>query len=63
VHGRHRAELERALEAVHQRLVVAHDGVLVGHEVLEAVDAFLAHQRAHVGADASLHHVTATWKP
>jgi hypothetical protein len=52
MHGRHRAELERALEAVHQRLVVAHDGVLVGHEVLEAVDAFVLHQRSHVGVHA-----------
>ena len=52
VHRRHGAELEGALEAVHQRLVVAHDGVLVGHEVLEAVDAFLAYERAHVGMHA-----------
>mmetsp|Transcript_36606 Transcript_36606/g.84934 ORF Transcript_36606/g.84934 Transcript_36606/m.84934 type:complete len:230 (+) Transcript_36606:1242-1931(+) len=52
MHGRHGAEFERTLEAVHQRLVVAHDGVLVGHEVLEAVHAFLAHQRPHVVADA-----------
>jgi len=50
VHGGHGAEFERALEAVHQGFVVAHDGVFVGHEVLEAVHALLLHQRAHVGA-------------
>ena len=48
VHGRHGAKLQRALEAVDQGLVVAHDGILVGHEVFEAVDAFLLHQGSHV---------------
>jgi hypothetical protein len=48
VHGGHGAQLQRALEAVHQRFVVAHDGVLVGHEVLEAVHALVADQCAHV---------------
>jgi hypothetical protein len=52
VHGGHGAQLQRAAEAVHQGLVVAHDGVLVGHEVLEAVHALLAHQGAHVGVHA-----------
>ncbi len=52
MHGRHRAEFECALEAVDQRFVVAHDRVLVGHEVLEAVDALLLHQRAHVAPHA-----------
>jgi hypothetical protein len=46
------AERQRRGEAVHQRFVVAHDGVLVRHEMLEAVDAVLAHQRAHVLAHA-----------
>ena len=48
VHGRHGAEFQRALEALDQRFVAAHHGALVGHEMLEAVDAFLLHQRAHV---------------
>ena len=48
VHGDDGAERQRRGEAVHQRLVVAHDGVLVRHEMLEAVDAVLAHQRPHV---------------
>ena len=50
MHRGHGPEFECALEAVHQRFVVAHDGILVGHEVLEAVHAFFLHQRAHVGA-------------
>jgi hypothetical protein len=48
VHRGHRAQLEGAAEAVHQRLVVAHDGVLVGHEVLETVHALFADEGAHV---------------
>src|SRR6218665_2628360 len=49
MHRGHGAQFQRALEAVYQRFVVAHDGVLVGHEVLEAVHAFFLHQLAHVG--------------
>jgi hypothetical protein len=48
MHGAQRAELARAHEAVHQHLVIAHDGVLVRHEVLERVDAALGRQHAHV---------------
>ncbi|MDT4850132.1 hypothetical protein FQZ97_842730 [compost metagenome] len=48
MHRRHGAEFQRTLEALHQDLVVGHDRVLVGHEVLEAVHAVLVHQRAHV---------------
>ena len=48
VHRGQRPQLQRACEAVHQHLVVGHDRVLVGHEVLEAVHAVLVHQRAHV---------------
>jgi hypothetical protein len=52
VHGADRAECLCRREAVHERFVVAHDGVLVRHEVLEAVDAVLSHQRDHVLANA-----------
>ena len=52
VDGAQRTEFTRAREAVHQHLVVAHDRALVGHEVLEAVDAVLGAQRAHVGVHA-----------
>ena len=49
VHRHNRAELTSPREAVDQCLVVAHDRVLVGHEVLEAVDAMLLNKRFHVG--------------
>ena len=51
VHGGHCAQFEAALEARHQGVVSGHDGVLVGHEVLEAVDPELRHQLAHLAAD------------
>ena len=51
VDGTQSAQLARAAEAVHQRLVIGHDGILVGHEVLEAVHAVFLHQRAHVAMD------------
>ena len=51
MHGRRARPVRRQRrKLVHQLLVVDHDGVLVGHEVLEAVDAVLAHERAHVVA-------------
>jgi hypothetical protein len=62
VHGAQGAQLAGAGEAVHQHLVVRHDGVLVGHEVLEAVDAVLLAAASHVGVDLSSHQVMATWK-
>ena len=46
------AELSGSAEAVHQDLVVGHDGAFVGHEMLETVDALLVHQRAHVAVHA-----------
>ena len=46
--GAKRAQLARPEEAFHQDLVIRHDGVLVGHEMLEAVDAVLADERSHV---------------
>jgi hypothetical protein len=49
VHRGHGTELQGAAETVDQRFVVAHDGVLVGHEVLEAVDTLVLDQCAHVG--------------
>ncbi len=51
MHGRDRAQLLAAREALHQVLVGHHDGVLVRHEMLEAVDAAVLHQRAHVAID------------
>ncbi len=45
------AELARPGEAVHQHLVIRHDGVLIGHEMLEAVDAALAGQHPHLVMD------------
>lgn len=47
VHGRHGAEFQAALEARHQGVVGGHDRVLVGHEMLEAVDPVMAHQLGH----------------
>ena len=52
MHGRYRAEFQRTRKAVHEYFVVGHDGALVRHEVLEAVDAVIANQRAHVLVDA-----------
>ncbi len=52
VHRDDRSQCQRRGEAVHQRFVIAHDGVLVRHEMLEAVDAVLAHQAHHVLAHA-----------
>ena len=51
VHRRHRAQLQAALEAGHQGIVGGPDGVLVGHEVLEAVHPVLCHQLAHFPGD------------
>ncbi|MCI0467737.1 MAG: hypothetical protein L0Y57_12140, partial [Beijerinckiaceae bacterium] len=48
---RDRTQLLAAREALHQVLVGHHDGVLVCHEMLEAVDAPILHQRAHVAID------------
>ncbi|MNJ43009.1 hypothetical protein D3C77_379940 [compost metagenome] len=48
MHGGHRAQFQAALEAGDQGVVGGHDRVLVGHEVLEAVDTVLAHQFAHL---------------
>jgi hypothetical protein len=50
MHGGHRAQLQAALEAGHQGVVGGHDRVLVGHEVLEAVDP-AGHQLAHLLGD------------
>jgi len=47
-----RAEFARAAKAVINGFIRRHDGVLVRHEMLETVDAFLLNQRFHVGADA-----------
>ena len=52
VHGRQCTEFERAAKAVHEYLVVAHDGVLVRHEVLEALHAVFVRERAHVAMHA-----------
>ncbi len=51
VYGRDCAKFDAAAEALHQRFIIGHDGVLVRHEVLEAVHPMLAHQRAHVAVD------------
>ncbi|OIQ69477.1 hypothetical protein GALL_489230 [mine drainage metagenome] len=51
VHRRHGTEFKGPLEAVDQGFIVAHDGIFVGHEVLEAVDAFGLYQGAHVAPD------------
>ena len=47
MHGGHRAQFQAAFEAGDQGVVRRHDCVLVGHEVLEAVDAVLTHQLGH----------------
>ncbi len=52
MHGAQRAQLARPREAVHQHRIVGHDRALVGHEMLEAVDAVVARQRAHVAMHA-----------
>ena len=52
VHGRNGTEFQRPRETVHQDLVTGHDRAFVGHEMLEAVDAMLTHERAHVFIDA-----------
>ena len=51
MNGGHGAELAAAQEAIYQDLVVAHDGALVGHKMLEAVDPIVTTQGAHVVAD------------
>ena len=51
MHGRHRAQLQAAFETRHQGVVGGHDRVLVGHEMLEAVDAMLADQFGHFFAN------------
>ena len=52
MHGGNRAQFQTAREARDEGVVRRHDGVLVGHEVLEAVDAVIGDQRRHVLADA-----------
>ena len=47
MHGGYRAQLQAAFEAGHQGIVGRHDRVLVGHEMLEAVDAVMADQLGH----------------
>ncbi|MNZ57564.1 hypothetical protein D3C78_755460 [compost metagenome] len=51
VNGRHRAQFQAAFETRHQGVIGGHDRVLVGHEMLEAVDAVLADQFGHFLAD------------
>ncbi len=46
------AQLARAREAVHQNVVVGHDGAFIRHEMLEAVDAVLLGERCHVAMHA-----------
>ena len=46
--GAEGAQFLRAGEAVQKDAVIDHDGALVGHEVLEGVDAVLAGQHAHL---------------
>ena len=62
VHGADRAQFARPPEAVHQNLVVRHDGALVGYEMLETVDPMLLHQGFHIAMDGFVPRVTATWK-
>ncbi len=47
MHGDNRAEIPRAIEAVNEHFIIRHDRALVGHEMFEAVDAVLAHERPH----------------
>lgn len=47
MHGGHRAEFQAAFETGNQGVVGRHDRVLVGHEMLEAVDAVMADQLGH----------------
>ncbi|MCY1358452.1 hypothetical protein D9M69_449880 [compost metagenome] len=48
MHRGYRTQLQAALEARDQRVVGRHDRVLVGHEVLEAVDPVPRDQLAHL---------------
>ena len=50
MHSGDRAQFQATLEAGHQGVVGGHDRVLVGHEVLEAVDAVMADQLGHLFA-------------
>lgn len=47
MHGGHRAQFQAAFEAGHQGVIGGHDRVLVGHEVLETIDAVVADQLGH----------------
>lgn len=47
MHGRYGTQFQAAFETGDQGIVGRHDGVLVGHEVLEAVDPVLADQFGH----------------
>ena len=48
VHRGHGAQLQTTLEAGDQGVVSGHDGVLVGHEVLETVHPMVSHQLTHL---------------
>ena len=63
VDQRHRPEAGTAAERVVELLVVDHQGALVGHVMLEGVDAVGFDAGLHLIEDWRSHHVTAMWKP